>query len=87
MSDVALQLAFDLACRGRDLAEAKVRELEETVAALCESKQELRTANTDLRIELQEARARLRLVDLMEQQAGARIGMRIPIRLVEGPIQ
>lgn len=84
MTDQALQLAFELACRGRDLAEAKNRELEETIQVLCESKAELREENAALRLDNTQLMARLRVVELMEEQAANRLGFQIPVRLVEG---
>jgi regulator of replication initiation timing len=82
MTDEALRLAFDLACKGRDLAETKNRELEQTVGALCDELAKLRAENAELKLDNLQMKTRLRLVELMEQEAANRLGFQIPLRAV-----
>lgn len=68
MTNEALQHAFNAACDERDTALRLVQQLEVTVS-------ELSVANAQMR-------ARLRVVELMEEQAANRLGFQIPVRLV-----
>lgn len=67
MTGEAMRHAFNLACDERDQALRRIKELEEIA--------------TELNIDNARLTARLRIVELMEEQAANRLGFQIPLRL------
>lgn len=66
-----------------DANDRRIKQLERTVSALVMANADLRTENSQLRLDKSQLQARLRVVELMEEQAANRLGFQIPLRLIE----